>query len=84
MDLDEVTLLYRVRKTVLQMLKDRGYIVSDSKLNEKKDEFAKKYNRSRDSLNLLVQKRVSPDDEGVSEESQKLIVFFPDQDKLNM
>ena len=40
---------------------------------------------SRDSLNMLVTKRKSNDDEQIAEDdSQKLIVFFPDHDKLNM
>ncbi|CDW81674.1 polymerase ii (dna directed) polypeptide e [Stylonychia lemnae] len=87
MDQSEVTLLYRVRKTVLQMLKDRSYIVSDKKLNQTLDEFKASYNGSRDSLNLLVERRAQHDAEGnviVSDEAQRLIVFFPDQDKLNM
>jgi len=39
------------------MLKDRGYIVGDKKLNQSLDEFRASYNGSRDSLNLLVEKR---------------------------
>lgn len=75
-----MTLLYRVRKTVLQMLKDRGYIVSEKKLNQTKADFAENYTGSRETLNLLVEKR--PQNEGEEttggEETQKMIVFFPD------
>ena len=39
MDLDQNTILYRVRKTVLQMLKDRGYLISEKKLTQTKAEF---------------------------------------------
>lgn len=63
MDLDQVTLLYRVRKTVLQMLKDRGYIISEKKLTQSKQEFQESFNGSRDSLNLLVEKRAPPEGE---------------------
>lgn len=78
MDLDQKTLLYRVRKTVLQMLKDRGYVVSEKKLNQTKEDFIANYNGSRDSLNLLVEKRPVEGEDAVTEEAQKLIVFFPD------
>lgn len=61
MDLDQTTLLYRVRKTVLQMLKDRGYIVSDKKLTQTIEDFRANFNGSRDSLNLLVTKRSQVD-----------------------
>ncbi len=44
MDLDQVTILYRVRKTVLQMLKDRGYLVSEKKLTQTREDFAKTFN----------------------------------------
>jgi hypothetical protein len=43
MDLDQVTILYRVRKTVLQMLKDRGYLISEKKLTQTKAEFAETF-----------------------------------------
>ena len=69
------------------MLKDRGYIVSEKKLNQTKAEFAELYSGQRETLNLLVEKRPQNEGEGgetVPEDTQKLIVFFPDQDKLNM
>lgn len=39
------------------MLKDRGYIVSEKKLNQTKAEFAETYTGQRESLNLLIEKR---------------------------
>ena len=84
MDLDEVTILYRVRKTVFQMLKDRGYIISEKRLAQTKQEFQQWYqdNKSRDSLNTLVTKRKAADgsDDGTD---NKMFVFFHDHDKLN-
>jgi DNA-directed RNA polymerase I, II, and III subunit RPABC1 len=88
MEFKEANLLYRVRKTVLQMLKDRGYVVSEKKLKETLDEFEKGkdgkagsgYNGQRESLNMLYSKKRQ---EGESDDSvEKILVFFPDNDKL--
>ncbi len=82
MDLDQITLLYRVRKTVLQMLKDRGYIISEKKLLQSKEDFAQSYNGSRDSLNMRLSKRY---EEGTDPNPMdQLYVVFPDQEKVNM
>ena len=85
MDFDQTTLLYRVRKTVLKMLKDRGYLISEKKLNESKEEFAASFTGSRDSLNTMAKKRRPA---GATEEAGAddgaIIVFFPDVDKLNV
>ena len=73
MDLDEVTILYRVRKTVFQMLKDRGYIISEKRMLQTKQEFAEGYNGSRDSLNTLVSKRKTGD--GVEDASENKMFY---------
>ena len=86
MELDNVTLLYRVRKTLLQMLKDRGYIVSEKKLAQNKKEFEESFQTAipnTQSLNTLVEKRQSDETGEGHEQLQKLAVFFPDIDKLN-
>lgn len=57
MEFKETTLLYRVRKTVLQMLKDRGYVVSEKKLKETKQEFEDTFKGTRETLNMLVTKK---------------------------
>ena len=53
LNIDETTVLYRVRKTIFQMLRDRGYTVSDKSFYETYDEFKQSYNGSRESLNML-------------------------------
>ena len=53
MDLDETTILFKVRKTVFQMLRDRGYTVSDQSYSQTLDEFKGTFNGSRESLNML-------------------------------
>eukprot|EP00928_Gymnodinium_smaydae_P063325 TRINITY_DN46949_c0_g1_i1.p1 TRINITY_DN46949_c0_g1~~TRINITY_DN46949_c0_g1_i1.p1 ORF type:complete len:208 (-),score=59.66 TRINITY_DN46949_c0_g1_i1:149-772(-) len=77
--MDEVTKLWRVRKTVFQMLEDRGYQVADKYLQEKREDFEKAWkvvqeeSGGRERFIILVHKKNIPD--------QQLIVFFPDEDK---
>ena len=56
MDIDETTILFKVRKTVFQMLRDRGFTVSDQSYLQTLDEFKSTFNSSRESLNMLFQK----------------------------
>ncbi|CAA7049731.1 unnamed protein product [Microthlaspi erraticum] len=72
---DEITRLFKVRRTVLQMLRDRGYSMEDSDLNLKREEFVQKYCIAANKINkeaLFVQanKGPNPDD--------KIYVFYPD------
>lgn len=61
MDDELVTKLYRVRKTVLQMLNDRGYNVVDEELNQTKDAFKEKYgdDPKKDELTMSKKKKDS-------------------------
>jgi hypothetical protein len=43
MDITPKVLMYRIRKTVLQMLRDRGYVVSSKKLKQTIKEFEESY-----------------------------------------
>ena len=43
--MDVVTRLFKVRRTCLQMLIDRGYIVNTDELNFKEDQFRAKFCR---------------------------------------
>ena len=86
MEMDQVTMLYRVRKTVLQMLKDRSYVISEKKLNQSKEDFTSTFNGSRDSLNMLVNKRNAGGADATTDDEQagKLLVFFPENEKMNV
>mmetsp|Transcript_3081 Transcript_3081/g.5417 ORF Transcript_3081/g.5417 Transcript_3081/m.5417 type:complete len:213 (-) Transcript_3081:154-792(-) len=77
--IDEVTKIWRVRKTVFQMLHDRGYFVSDKSLEEKKEDFEKQWKEASEQgqgrerfLILVNHTRIS---------ERQLIVFFPDENK---
>jgi hypothetical protein len=43
------------------MLKDRSYIIPERMLNQTKAEFADNYSGTRESLNLIVEKRPNED-----------------------
>jgi DNA-directed RNA polymerase I, II, and III subunit RPABC1 len=71
--------LWRVRKTVFQMLHDRGYHVAEKYLEETRDQFEQYWRDilgrggNRNELVILVTKKSDPNDQ--------IIVFFPDENK---
>lgn len=48
---EEVTRLFKVRRTVLQMLRDRGYSIEESDLNMKREEFVQKFCKAANKVN---------------------------------
>eukprot|EP01027_Heterolobosea_sp_BB2_P022871 GEZU01033746.1.p1 GENE.GEZU01033746.1~~GEZU01033746.1.p1 ORF type:complete len:217 (-),score=31.81 GEZU01033746.1:218-868(-) len=82
--------LWRVRRTVLQMLKDRGYIVVDKDLNMTVDEFGELFGEkgqggnihgvgqtiNREAITILSQKQVDP--------AAQIFVFFPSEQKIGV
>ncbi|KAF6155266.1 hypothetical protein GIB67_019792 [Kingdonia uniflora] len=62
---EEITKLYRIRKTVMQMLRDRGYIVADFEINLTRAEFLAKFgdNFKREDLVINKTKRKEPFDQ---------------------
>ena len=87
MEMDEPTALYRVRKTVFQLLRDRGYTVSDQSFNQALEDFKKGFNGSRESLNMLFQKAECLDQSQVSSDTfaaseHKILVFYPSEEKV--
>ena len=58
---EEVRRLFKAMKTVLQMLRDRGYVVTDDEIAMTKEGFTAKYgdNMKREDLMLVKDKRDS-------------------------
>ncbi|KAL3156191.1 hypothetical protein ABBQ32_012476 [Trebouxia sp. C0010 RCD-2024] len=78
-NLDNATRLFRVRKTCLEMLKDRGYLVSDEDLLESRDTFISKFSEEpkRDDLTLLSQKQEDPTDQVYLCQALQRPLYFP-------
>lgn len=72
----QVSKLYRVRKTILELLRDRGYAIldTDEQLNQSLDDFETmltKNNFNREILTMLKQRRDNLE--------EQVYVFFPDE-----
>ncbi|KAI9143782.1 RNA polymerase [Paraphysoderma sedebokerense] len=76
----EVARLWRVHKTIHQLVNDRGYLVSQSELEMDLDTFRNTYGRGgtvdRAGLTFLVQKRDDPSDQ--------LMVFFAEDKSVGV
>lgn len=66
--MDNLTRLWRVRRTCLQMLNDRGYLVSEDEINTTKDQFRDRFgeNPRKDDLTILVPKQDDPTEQVMS------------------
>uniref|UniRef100_A0A803LGP5 Uncharacterized protein n=1 Tax=Chenopodium quinoa TaxID=63459 RepID=A0A803LGP5_CHEQI len=75
---EEITRLYRIQRTIMQMLNDRGYIVADHELNMSKQQFISRYGEflKRDALSIQKSKR--------NDSSDQIYVFFPEEPKVGV
>jgi DNA-directed RNA polymerase I, II, and III subunit RPABC1 len=72
---DEKTNLYKVRRTVFQMLEDRGYTVSGKDKSETLDNFKREFKSIKD-LTIIVSK--------ADDKNDQLYVEFSDTLKLGV
>ncbi|KAI7981478.1 DNA-directed RNA polymerases II and IV subunit 5A [Camellia lanceoleosa] len=75
---EEITRLYRVRRTVMQMLRDRGYIVGDFEVDMTKQQFIQKYGENMKREDLVINKTNRNDS------SDRIYVFFPEEQKVGV
>ena len=69
-----VSRLYRVRKTVVEMLRDRGFLLQDRELLRSKDEFKEEFGEDPDREDLMI---LAP---MVDDPTDQIFVFFPAAD----
>ncbi|XP_077241583.1 DNA-directed RNA polymerases II and IV subunit 5A-like [Tasmannia lanceolata] len=74
----QINRMFRIRRTLMQMLKDRGYLVGDFEINMTKDQFVDKFgeNVKRDDLVINKTKR--------SDSGDQIYVFFPEEEKVGV
>lgn len=68
--------LWRIRRTVCEMLIDRNYIVSELDLNQSYTDFQSNYTTRDQSINFLVNR--------VGDSNDQLMVFAADDEKLGV
>ncbi|XP_007013105.2 PREDICTED: DNA-directed RNA polymerases II and IV subunit 5A isoform X2 [Theobroma cacao] len=68
---DEIKRLFRIRKTVMQMLKDRGYFVGDFEITMTKAQFISKYGENMKREDLVINKTKRNDN---SDQESELLV----------
>ncbi|CAH8635537.1 unnamed protein product [Schistosoma bovis] len=78
MDDSETYKLWRIRKTILKMCKDRGYLVMPKELEQSLEDFKATVGDppTRKDLLMVVNHEEDPAD--------MLYVFFPEEEKVNM
>ncbi|KAH6757160.1 Eukaryotic rpb5 RNA polymerase subunit family protein [Perilla frutescens var. hirtella] len=74
---EEITRLHRIRKTVMQMLRDRGYMVADVEVEMTKTQFIQKYGENMKREDLMIIK-------SMRNNSDQIYVFFPDEAKVGV
>ncbi|XWS71024.1 hypothetical protein CRYUN_Cryun03dG0101500 [Craigia yunnanensis] len=77
---EQITKLFKARRTVVQMLWDRGYSVDDSDIKMTRQQFIQKFGDNvhlkRDDLLILCNKGDAPTDQ--------IYVFFPAEQKVGV
>ncbi|KAL4450102.1 hypothetical protein ABPG77_010771 [Micractinium sp. CCAP 211/92] len=76
--MDFTTRMYRIRKTCLEMLADRGYLITDEEKEATRDQFIDKFGADvrREDLTIMASK--------VDDPTEQIFVFFPDEVKVGV
>jgi len=79
----EVDRMWRIRKTIMQMCHDRGYLVTQDELDQTLEQFVEQFGDrpsegrpSRGDISVLVAHNDDPTDQ--------LFVFFPEEEKVGI
>ncbi|KAK2970453.1 hypothetical protein RJ640_002973 [Escallonia rubra] len=75
---EEISRLCRIRKTIMQMLTDRGYLVGEFELEMSKYQFVQKYGDNMKREDLVINKARRNDS------SDQIYVFFPEEPKVGV
>ncbi|XP_019194021.1 PREDICTED: DNA-directed RNA polymerases II and IV subunit 5A-like [Ipomoea nil] len=75
---EEITRLFRAHKTVMQMLRDRGYLVLDFEIEQSREDFIGKYGEHMKREDLVIQKAK------INGGSDQIFVFFPEESKVGV
>ncbi|XP_031272178.1 DNA-directed RNA polymerases II and IV subunit 5A [Pistacia vera] len=75
---EEIKRLFRIRKTVMQMLRDRNYFVGDFEINMTKEQFLSKYGENMKREDLVINKAMR------NNSGDQIYVFFPDEQKVGV
>ncbi|XP_023541037.1 DNA-directed RNA polymerases II and IV subunit 5A-like [Cucurbita pepo subsp. pepo] len=75
---EEITRLFRVRKTLMQMLKDRGYYVGDLDIEMSRNQFRNKYGDNMKREDLVINKAMR------NNSSDQIYIFFPEEPKVGV
>lgn len=79
----EVDKMWRIRKTIMQMCHDRGYLVTQDELDQRLEQFIEQFGDrpsegrpSRGDISVLVAHNDDPTDQ--------MFVFFPEEEKVGI
>ncbi|KAL1223682.1 DNA-directed RNA polymerases II and IV subunit 5A [Cardamine amara subsp. amara] len=75
---EEMKRLFLVERTLMQMLKDRGYLIEDSEITMTQEQFHTKYGDKMKRKDLVTLKAKKNDD------NDKLYIFFPNEKKVGV